>query len=182
MKRCAMFVALLGLVSVGTARCQTTTNTDCDKTSNTHMSCTSTANQSPADAIAAVRAGRETAQEAIANTEFTPGNGRAFGFALGKAEADYHAKQTQQRVETQQHAEAECVTGGGTPYQGHCLTQEQYTEKKKEEADWNAQQERVRIAKFAAQDAKDAKKDAEKEAKQAKKAAENAKNAKNASL
>ena len=66
--------------------------------------------------------------------------------------------------------------GGGTFYEGHCLTQQQYDEKRKQETDWVAQQqtirEQVRIAKFAAQDAKDAKKDAEKEAKAAKKQAE----------
>lgn len=62
--------------------------------------------------------------------------------------------------------------GGGTPYRGHCLTQEQYAEAKKAEADYSASVEAERIAKFAAEDARDAKKDAEKEAKAAKKQAE----------
>jgi hypothetical protein len=81
----------------------------------------------------------------------------------------------QAAVAAQQAAEAGCVAGGGTYYEGHSLTQ-RHDAKLKQEADWVAQQqalrEHARIAEFAAQDAKDPKKEAGKEAKDAKKVAE----------
>jgi hypothetical protein len=136
----------LSLVAVGTARSQTTT--ECDNPYGSHVTCTTTPTSPPPNVFDQWNKDRAARQAAAAAR--------------------------QQAAASAQQAEAACVSGGGTPYRGHCLTQEQYAEAKKAEADYSASVEAARIAKFAAQDAKDAKKDAEKEAKEAKKAAEKA--------
>jgi hypothetical protein len=148
----------------GKARSQTTT--DCTKTSDTTMSCTTT--QPPAA------------------TPPQPSAIDQFNKAIADAKASRQAAQA-----AQQQAEAGCVSGGGTFYEGHCLTQQQYDAQRRQEADWVAQQqaikaqqqaskEQARIAKLQAEDARDAKKYAEKQAKEAKKQAEKeAKAAKN---
>jgi hypothetical protein len=156
-KRNVILAVALSLVAVGTARSQTTT--DCTKTSDITVTCTT--NQPPAA---------------------TPPQPNVFDqWNKDRAARQAAAAARQQAAASAQQAEAACVSGGGTPYRGHCLTQEQYAEAKKAEADYSASLEAARIAKFAAQDAKDAKKDAEKEAKAAKKQAEkDAKSAKKA--
>jgi hypothetical protein len=143
-------IALVLILSVG-ARAQTTT--DCTKTSDITVTCT-------------------TSQPPTTTPPSDP-----WGDLYKKMASDRAARQAAQAARQQaaasgEQAEAACVSGGGTPYKGHCLTQEQYAEAKKAEADYKASLEAARIAKFAAQDAKDAKKDAEKEAKAAKKQAE----------
>jgi type IV secretory pathway VirB10-like protein len=142
-------VLLVFIFSVA-ARAQSTTTTNCDSIGDTHVTCTSTTDR-----------------------PYTPPPSpiEQLNKELDAAKARRQAAQA-----AQQQAEASCVGGGGTFYEGHCLTQQQYDENRKQETDWVAQQqtirEQVRVAKFAAQDAKDAKKDAEREAKAAKKQAE----------
>jgi hypothetical protein len=152
-KRNVILAIALSLVAVGTARSQTTT--ECDNPYGTHVTCTTTPTSPPPNVFDQWNKDRAARQAASAAR--------------------------QQAAASAQQAEATCVSGGGSPYRGHCLTQEQYAEAKKAEADYSASLEAARIAKFAAQDAKDAKKDAEKEAKAAKKQAEkDAKNVKKA--
>jgi len=78
-------------------------------------------------------------------------------------------------VAARQAAESSCVDGGGTFHGGHCLTQQQYEEKRHQEGEAAARAQAAQDAKeakkAAAEDARDAKKDAEKEAKEAKKVA-----------
>jgi hypothetical protein len=142
-KRNVVLAVALSLVVVGTARSQTTT--ECDNPYGTHVTCTTTTpTPNPIEQWSKdMEASKARRQEARAARQLAAANA--------------------------QQAEAACVGGGGTPYKGHCLTQEQYAEAKKAEADYSASVEAARVAKFAAQDAKDAKKDAEKEAKAAKK-------------
>ena len=108
------------------------------------ISCTSTTDAQAPDAIPPGASGRGAAIQAGYDAE-------------QKRQA-----QAQAAAVAQQNAEANCVGGGGAFYEGHCLTQQQYAEKKKREADWASQQEQARIA-------KQAKKAAEKAAKEAKK-------------
>jgi hypothetical protein len=98
------------------------------------------------------------------------------GWAAGVNEALAKRRQAaanaRQAAAARQQAEAACVGGGGTPYNGHCLTKEQYAGVLRAEANRQAAIAAARQAKFAAEDARDAKKDAEKEAKAAKKQAD----------
>jgi hypothetical protein len=143
-KRNIVLAIALGLIAVGTARSQTTT--DCTKTSDITMTCTT--NQPPAA---------------------TPPQPSAYDqFRQSMAEA---RARRQAAAAAQSQAEAACVGGGGTFYEGHCLTQQQYDEKRKQETEWNAERDKADAAKQAEKDARSQKKEYDKETAEANKAA-----------
>ena len=70
-----------------------------------------------------------------------------------KQHAERRAAQRQAAAAAEQ-AEASCVAAGGTSYEGHCLTQEQYGQVLRAKADKATAKEAQRQAKIAAKEAK----------------------------